>query len=85
MGKRKGHIPVRTCVSCGAKRSKQDLVRFVLDPQGGLLRDQAFRKEGRGAYTCDRETCVEALGSIKRIRRAFRRLSARGLRRGSPG
>jgi predicted RNA-binding protein YlxR (DUF448 family) len=85
MGKRKGHIPVRTCVFCGAKRSKHDMVRFVLDEEGGLVQDHAFKMEGRGAYTCKSETCMGELGNGKKILKVFRRLSVKGSRRVSRG
>jgi predicted RNA-binding protein YlxR (DUF448 family) len=76
MGKGKGHVPVRTCVSCGAKKSKADLVRFVLDPGGsGLVQDEGHRLEGRGAYTCKTKTCLDGLRKSKKIGKAFRRLS----------
>lgn len=85
MVKRKGHIPIRTCVSCGAKRSKGDMVRFVLGRDGGLVQDLAFRMEGRGAYTCKKETCVEELESGRKLLKVLRRLSAKGSRRASCG
>ena len=85
MGKRKGHIPVRTCVSCGAKRSKHDMVRFVLGEEGALVQDDAFRMEGRGAYTCKTEACMGELGSSKKRVKVFRRLSAKGSPRVSRG
>jgi predicted RNA-binding protein YlxR (DUF448 family) len=83
MGKPKGHIPVRTCASCGARQNKQDLVRFVLDEQDRLILDQAFRMEGRGAYSCKRKECMERLENSRH--KAFRRLSKRVSRRVSPG
>ena len=85
MGKRKGHIPVRTCVSCGAKRSKHDMVRFVLGEEGELVQDDAFRMEGRGAYTCKSEACTGALGNGEKRVRGFKRLSAKGSRGVSRG
>jgi predicted RNA-binding protein YlxR (DUF448 family) len=81
---RKGHIPVRKCVSCGARRRKQDLMRFVLDEGDRLVQDQAFRRQGRGAYTCRSETCMDGSDNVKKIQKALRRLSVRGSRRVSP-
>jgi predicted RNA-binding protein YlxR (DUF448 family) len=80
MGRSKGHIPVRTCVSCWARRSKQDLVRFVLDQEDRLVQDDAFRMKGRGAYTCKREMCMEGAGNVKKIHKSLRRLSMKGSR-----
>lgn len=84
MGKTEGHVPIRTCVTCGAKRVKQDLVRFVLDRDGKPVCDRAFRMEGRGAYTCKDEACVQGMENVKTRNRAFRRRPAGGSRRASP-
>jgi predicted RNA-binding protein YlxR (DUF448 family) len=76
MGKGKSHVPVRTCVSCGAKKSKAELIRFVLDPGGGgLLQDKERRLQGRGAYACGTEACLDALRNSKKIGKALRRHS----------
>jgi uncharacterized protein len=76
MGKGKSHVPVRTCVSCGARKSKAELVRFVLDPGGGgLLEDKERRLQGRGAYACETKTCLDGLRNSKKIGKTFRRLS----------
>jgi len=77
MGRSSGHLPMRTCVSCRAKRIKRDLARFVLDQEGRPVQDHAFRMKGRGAYTCKREMCMEGAGNFKKIHRALRRLSTR--------
>jgi predicted RNA-binding protein YlxR (DUF448 family) len=73
MGRRKGHIPIRTCISCGVKRSKEDLVRLVLDPQRGVRVDMRGNAPGRGAYVCARRSCWERLASGHRLAGAFRR------------
>jgi predicted RNA-binding protein YlxR (DUF448 family) len=74
MGRSRGHIPIRTCISCGVKRSKEDLVRLVLDPEtGGVRVDRGGNAPGRGAYVCERRSCWERLGSGNRLARAFRR------------
>ncbi|MFH1490374.1 MAG: YlxR family protein [Pseudomonadota bacterium] len=68
MGKGKGHIPIRTCLSCGRKAGKSELVRFVLDERGCLCRDERMRLPGRGAYVCKNRSCLE-----KMIEGGFRR------------
>jgi predicted RNA-binding protein YlxR (DUF448 family) len=73
MRKARGHVPVRTCISCGMKRAKGDMVRLVTDEAGVLFRDKLMRKEGRGAYVCDSRECGEDLLKNKRLQRVFRR------------
>jgi uncharacterized protein len=85
MSKGKGRVPVRTCVSCLAKGKKQDLVRFVLDPEGRPVRDESQAMEGRGAYTCKTEACMGGMQNSRKIDRAFRRFATKGSGRGSTG
>jgi predicted RNA-binding protein YlxR (DUF448 family) len=73
MRKARGHIPIRTCISCGTKRAKGEMVRLVTDEEGFLFRDLRMRKEGRGAYVCDSKECGEDLLKNKRLQRVFRR------------
>lgn len=71
MSKTRGHIPMRTCISCGVKREKKELIRLVLDNNGVVVRDN-FGK-GRGAYICRNEDCLSVLKTGKGLNRAFRR------------
>jgi len=72
MSKGKGHIPIRTCIACGAKRSKADLLRLVLDAEGWVVPDMSGHAPGRGAYVCKSARCWSALKNRKKLARAFR-------------
>jgi predicted RNA-binding protein YlxR (DUF448 family) len=72
VGKGKGHIPVRTCISCGAKGHKNELIRLILDGEGQVVRDDERKRHGRGAYVCQNKLCQEGLSKKKRLDRAFR-------------
>ena len=72
MGKGKGHIPIKTCISCGAKRGKRELSRLVVNGKGQLIRDDEGKRHGRGVYVCKTKSCREQLSKNKRIRRRFR-------------
>ena len=72
MGRGKGHVPVRTCICCGKRKSKNDLIRLVLTTGGKVVRDTEGRQGGRGAYVCDEEPCLTALKANRRLGRAFR-------------
>jgi predicted RNA-binding protein YlxR (DUF448 family) len=72
MGKGKGHIPIRTCISCGAKQSKRELIRLAVNGEGLLIRDNEGNRHGRGAYVCRSKSCREQLSKNKRIARRFR-------------
>jgi hypothetical protein len=72
MGKAKGHIPIRTCISCGAKRRKRELIRLVVNGGGQIIKDDQGKVQGRGAYVCKRESCREQLSKNRRLGRRFR-------------
>lgn len=73
MGRSKGHTPVRTCISCGAKRGKKELVRLILDARGLVVRDDHGKGRGRGAYVCRNDLCLDKLETGNRLKRAFRK------------
>ena len=51
------YIPQRSCVACGKKLSKRQLIRIVRTPQGAVTVDPAGKMAGRGAYLCCAEMC----------------------------
>ena len=51
------YMPQRSCVACGKKLSKRQLIRIVRTPQGTVLADPAGKMAGRGAYLCRSEAC----------------------------
>lgn len=65
-------IPQRTCVVCGSKRAKSELLRLVVDIAGRVYPDRHQRRQGRGAYVCRSADCQVRLKRI-RLQKAFRR------------
>lgn len=49
--------PFRTCVGCGAKKGKDELLRFTAGFDRSLVLE--LRGGGRGAYLCPRMECLE--------------------------
>ena len=48
------HVPVRSCIACGKRVSKRDLVRVAV--VGGTVSvDPSGKTPGRGAYLCREE------------------------------
>lgn len=72
MSKGQGHIPVRTCISCGTKRDKNDLIRLALAAGEVVVQDISGQRKGRGAYVCADKSCLRALKTSRRLNRAFR-------------
>lgn len=56
---KRGHVPLRTCVVCGAKIDKRQLVRVVRTQSGSVQVDSTGKKPGRGAYLCYELSCWE--------------------------
>ncbi len=63
--------PQRTCMGCNNKKDKSQLIRIVKDKDGNISIDRTGKKEGRGAYICDDEKCLEKLMKNKRLERVF--------------
>ncbi len=73
MGKVKDHIPMRTCIACGAKRPKKHLLRFALIRENIVVNDHSGALPGRGAYVCDDQSCLSQAAKKNRLNRAFRK------------
>ena len=62
----------RTCLGCRGIFPQDQLVRFVLSPDGELLVDYRGKLPGRGAYTCLRRDCLRKAQERKQFQRSFR-------------
>ena len=62
--------PLRTCVGCGRRAPKRELVRFT--EVAGVLNDAATGG-GRGAYTCRDTACFETATARHAFARSLRR------------
>lgn len=76
---RKRHTPERTCVACGSKRAKRELVRVASSPQGEVSVDLTGKAPGRGAYVCGPQCWETALGRGRLARSLGRSLSKEDL------
>ena len=63
--------PQRTCMGCNEKKDKNLLIRIVKKQNGEISIDRTGKKEGREAYICDDEKCLEKLIKSKRLERIF--------------
>ena len=64
------HVPIRTCVLCGDKNPKEDMLRIVRTTDGSVALDERGRLAGRGCYVCLDATKFDAQrikGKIKRV------------------
>ena len=59
-------IPQRTCISCGVKTDKRELLRIVSVTDGGVEVDSTGKRNGRGAYVCT--SCRRSSECLRRNR-----------------
>ena len=55
-GRRRKHVPQRTCVGCRQVQAKRSLIRVVRSPEGVKI-DPNGKLAGRGAYLHDLRAC----------------------------
>ena len=62
---------MRMCVACREMKSKKELIRVVRTPEGEIVADETGRKNGRGAYLCRSEACLNKALKIRALDRAL--------------
>lgn len=65
------NIPQRTCMGCNSKKDKKDLIRIVKNKNNEISIDKTGKQDGRGAYICNDEQCLEKAIKTKRIERTL--------------
>lgn len=65
-------IPQRSCIVCGEKLDKRELFRIVKNKEGELFFDITGKANGRGAYICNKDTCIEAIIKSKVLNKTFK-------------
>lgn len=65
-------IPTRTCTGCRQVKNKKDLIRVVRDKEGNVFVDVTGRQNGRGAYICPNEECLEKAVKNKGLEKALK-------------
>ncbi len=53
-------VSIRTCLGCGKKAPKTSMLRFAWY-NWHLMQDNKGFVNGRGVYSCDNESCIQAL------------------------
>ena len=61
----------RKCMACNAIRNKYELIRIVKTKQGEILIDKYGKLDGRGAYICKNEECLNRIIKSNKIGRTF--------------
>jgi predicted RNA-binding protein YlxR (DUF448 family) len=74
-GRRRKHVPIRTCIGCDQSQPKRALLRIIALADGGLVVDPTGKQSGRGAYLCHNPACWDKVLSPgdKNLSNALRR------------
>ena len=62
---------MRMCVACREMKLKKELIRVVRTPEGQVIADLTGRKNGRGAYLCRSEACLNKAVKTRALERAL--------------
>lgn len=62
----------RMCCSCRERAPRNDLLRFVRDPQGQAWLDPYLKAPGRGAHLCFKYDCIERAVKKKSLSVSFK-------------
>lgn len=64
---------MRMCVACREMHPKNQMLRVVLMPDGTYEIDQSGRLNGRGAYVCNSEECINKCVKSRLLNRSFKK------------
>ena len=64
--------PLRKCVSCGRRGTKDTFYRVVRLPDGSFHTDETGKMNGRGAYICRDPKCLQTAIKKQGFQRSFR-------------
>ena len=65
-------MPVRMCVGCQEMKTKKEMIRVIKTPEGTFMLDATGKKNGRGAYVCPSEECLQLARKNKGLERSFK-------------
>ncbi len=63
---------LRMCIICRNMYDKKQLNRIVKDKDGNIFYDKTGKKNGRGAYICSNEECLNKLCKNKILNKTFK-------------
>ncbi len=64
-------VPERKCIGCGESKPKKNLLRIVKDKEGVISIDLTGKRNGRGAYICSNEQCLDKAVKSNRLAKSF--------------
>ena len=65
-------VPLRKCIACGNMYDKRELIRVIRSSEGVYSIDFTGKANGRGAYVCNSEECINKCLKTRALNRAFK-------------
>ena len=65
-------IPMRMCVGCQEMKEKREMIRVLKTQENTFCIDTTGKKNGRGAYICRQEACLEQAIKNHGLERSFK-------------
>ena len=63
---------MRQCTGCREMKNKKEMLRVLKTAEGEILLDATGRKNGRGAYICRSEECLEKAMKNRGLERSLK-------------
>lgn len=63
---------MRQCVGCHEMKNKKELLRVIKTPEEEIVLDVTGKKNGRGAYLCYSQSCLEKAIAEKGLERSLK-------------
>ena len=70
--KTKNKIPMRQCTGCREMKSKKEMIRVLKTPENEIVLDATGRKNGRGAYVCLSQECLDKAVKSRGLERSLK-------------
>lgn len=64
-------VPLRKCIACNENKSKKELIRVVRNADKEIIVDETGKVNGRGAYVCKSEACIDQIIKTRKLSRTF--------------
>ena len=68
----KNQTPLRQCTGCSDMKSKKEMIRVLKTPENEIVLDATGRKNGRGAYVCLSQECLEKAVKSRGLERSLK-------------
>lgn len=65
-------LPLRMCTGCGEMKTKKEMIRILKTPEDEIVIDTTGKKNGRGAYICNKLECLQKAIKTKGLERSLK-------------